>query len=409
MARLRLGIPLWLDLTPDSQRSRYRSLKGNTTVDVVIVGGGLTGAALAWKFSTANIRVALLERDRVGHGSTAANSALLMHEPDTDLGDLAALYGHAAARRIWQLSREATRDFIGTLQQFEIACDVVERRSVYYTLESERVRHLRAEHHRRRAAGFGGQWLDAVALQRVTGINGVAGIQTRGNAQLDPYRACMGLIRAAEINGASIFEYSAVHRIKTVQGHVEAVTRGGRVFADYAVIATGYATPEFKTLAGRFAMKHTYVLVTERISSRTRAALGLDEVLLWDTERPYHYARWTKDHRLLLGGEDQPQVPERRRAPLFTQSQHALRGHFDRLFPPLREVPTAYAWEGLFAMTPDGLPYIGPHRRYPRHLFALGYGGNGMTFGFLAARLLVDWFLGNESPDQRLFVFGRHR
>jgi hypothetical protein len=36
-----------------------------------------------------------------------------------------------------------------------------------------------------------------------------------------------------------------------------------------------------------------------------------------------------------------------------------------------------------------GLPFIGPHRRYPRHLFALGYGGNGMTFGFLAARLLL--------------------
>jgi glycine/D-amino acid oxidase-like deaminating enzyme len=60
-------------------------------------------------------------------------------------------------------------------------------------------------------------------------------------------------------------------------------------------------------------------------------------------------------------------------------------------------VAIEYAWEGLFAMTPDGLPYIGQHRRYPRHLFALGYGGNGMTFGFLAARLLVDLFLGVES------------
>src|SRR5437868_6872618 len=114
MTRLRRGVPLWLDLAPDSKRSRYRSLNGDMTVDVVIVGGGLTGAMLAWKFSTANIRVALLERDRVGHGSTAANSALLMHEPDMDLGELAAQYGRAAAGRIWQLCREATRDFIRT-------------------------------------------------------------------------------------------------------------------------------------------------------------------------------------------------------------------------------------------------------------------------------------------------------
>jgi glycine/D-amino acid oxidase-like deaminating enzyme len=79
------------------------------------------------------------------------------------------------------------------------------------------------------------------------------------------------------------------------------------------------------------------------------------------------------------------------------------------LFPALAGIDIEYAWEGLFAMTPDGLPYIGPHRHYPGHLFALGYGGNGMTYGFLAARLLLDWFRGIQSADYRLFAFGRHR
>jgi glycine/D-amino acid oxidase-like deaminating enzyme len=60
-------------------------------------------------------------------------------------------------------------------------------------------------------------------------------------------------------------------------------------------------------------------------------------------------------------------------------------------------------------MTPDGLPYSGPHRRYPQHLFALGYGGNGMTFGFLAARMLLERWQGIHSPDHDLFAFGRHR
>ena len=69
-----------------------------------------------------------------------------------------------------------------------------------------------------------------------------------------------------------------------------------------------------------------------------------------------------------------------------------MHDHFVRLLPGARRrARSTSAWEGLFATTPDGLPYIGPHRRYPRHLFALGYGGNGMTFGFLAARLLLDW------------------
>jgi glycine/D-amino acid oxidase-like deaminating enzyme len=64
---------------------------------------------------------------------------------------------------------------------------------------------------------------------------------------------------------------------------------------------------------------------------------------------------------------------------------------------------------GLFAMTPDSLPYIGPHRRYPRQWFALGYGGNGMTFGFLAARLLLERWQGHVTRDHAFFDFGRTR
>ena len=70
---------------------------------------------------------------------------------------------------------------------------------------------------------------------------------------------------------------------------------------------------------------------------------------------------------------------------------------------------TEFGWEGLFAMTPDSLPYVGPHRRYPSHWFALGYGGNGMTFGFLAARLLLERWQGVQSQDHALIAFDRLR
>jgi glycine/D-amino acid oxidase-like deaminating enzyme len=164
----------------------------------VIVGGGLTGALLAWRFAGAKVRVVLLEGELVGRGSTAANSALLMQEPDKDLGTLTKWYGQMAARRIWQLSRQATRDFIATLQRLDIGCDLVERDSVYYTMRPEVLRTLHAEHRRRRAAGVGGRWLGALALRQTTGIAGAAAIRTRGNAQLDPYRACRGLLQAAQ-------------------------------------------------------------------------------------------------------------------------------------------------------------------------------------------------------------------
>src|SRR5947209_7603697 len=115
MAKLRTGVPLWLALERNPHRRRYQILNRDMMTDVVIVGGGLTGAVLAWTFAKAGIRVVVLEARRVGHGSTAANSALLMHEPDRDLGELTKSYGARAARRIWQLVLRATREFTKTL------------------------------------------------------------------------------------------------------------------------------------------------------------------------------------------------------------------------------------------------------------------------------------------------------
>jgi glycine/D-amino acid oxidase-like deaminating enzyme len=77
-----------------------------------------------------------------------------------------------------------------------------------------------------------------------------------------------------------------------------------------------------------------------------------------------------------------------------------LRADFEAILPALGTIDIDAAWEGLFAMSPDSLPYIGPRRRYPGHWFALGYGGNGMTFGFLAAYLLLERWQVAESRTQ---------
>src|SRR4051812_31398227 len=97
MAKLRLGASYWLDCGEDSTRVRP-ALRHNLEADVAIVGGGVTGCAVAYCLAQSGARVVLLEANRIGRGSTAASTALLMQEPDVDFTDLAARYGEAAAR-----------------------------------------------------------------------------------------------------------------------------------------------------------------------------------------------------------------------------------------------------------------------------------------------------------------------
>jgi glycine/D-amino acid oxidase-like deaminating enzyme len=407
MPRLRVSTPLWLAQRAPRERPRYPALARDRRVDVAVVGGGVTGAAIAWMFATRGIRVALLEASLVGRGSTAASTALLMQEPDTDFVELIRRYGPKRARRIWRLSQHATHEFVRTVDALGIRCGLQRRDSVYYALGEGSGRRLREEFLRRRRAGISGRWLDAAALRRAAGLDGSGAIRTHGDAQLDPYRACTGLLRAAARRGARIFERSPVDRIESDANGVTLAVNGVALRCGRVIIATGYATPYFEPLAARFRMLQTYIVATARVPARARRDVGIGDVMLWDTGRPYHYARWTADHRLLLGGGDRPRVADRQRARALREGASGVRRFFERRYPGLKAVADAFQWEGLFATTPDGLPYIGPHPEYPNHLFALGYGGNGMTFGFLAARLLVDWYRERPSDDHRLFAFDR--
>ncbi|MEO5821719.1 MAG: FAD-binding oxidoreductase [Vicinamibacteraceae bacterium] len=405
---LRTGQPVWLSPRLAHQPPRHPQLSGDQRTDVVIVGGGITGTLAALRFAQAGVDTIVLEADRIGHGSTAASSALLLQEPDARLSTLIERYGTATARRIWRVSHDAARDLIALLQRLPSAGAVPNHDTVYYTTDVADVAALHAEYVARRRAGFAATWLTPRDLRVDAGVPARAGIRTRGNAQCDPFRACLAVEHEAGRQGARFFERSPVRRIETHRGGVRVRTASGVVEGRQVIVATGYATRQFKPLAGRFQLSHTYVVATPPLGPRARRELGLPDVMLWDTRRQYHYARWTADHRLLLGGADRPiRSGGRPAAARLAAAVAEIRTHFERVLPALGDVAFSHAWEGRFANTPDSLPYVGPHRLYPGHAFALGYGGNGMTFGSLAGRLLVEQWQGVASKDHALFAFNR--
>jgi glycine/D-amino acid oxidase-like deaminating enzyme len=406
VTKLRTGTSPWLDRFPGKPPT-FPTLRARIDADVAIVGGGITGCACAYLLARQGVRVALVDAAHIGRGSTAASTALLMQEPDVDFVDLSERYGRSTARQIWRSSRSAVNAFVRTLDSLSATARVRRLPSVYFTRRLDAARALQHEWAMRHRAGLPGRWLSADHLKRETGIDGAAAILTPGNAQVDPYRACLALARGARREGASVFAHSRVRRIRTSTTGVQLELSRGRVTASHVIVATGYATPDFKPLAGRFRMFNTYVIATPRLAARTRASVGLGDVMLWDTERPYHYARWTPDGRLIFGGRDRPHKSGRDRAAGIRAQADLLTADLAALYPLLDGVTPEYAWEGLFATTPDGLPYIGAHRRYPRHLFALGYGGNGMTFGFLAAQILARMIQGRATGEDTMFGFTR--
>ncbi len=170
------------------------------------------------------------------------------------------------------------------------------------------------------------------------------------------------------------------------------------------MVAAGYAAQQW--LRHSVAKnRSSYAFVTDPLGD---SALGTwSDTVLWESARPYLYARSTVDARLLIGGEDDRiDIPARRDARVDKKS-HTLLKRAARFFPHLELTP-AFAWAGTFAETDDGLPFFGAHEEWgPRVLFAMAYGGNGITYSALGAGLLAATIKRRAHPLRRLFGFAR--
>ena len=117
-------------------------------------------------------------------------------------------------------------------------------------------------------------------------------------------------------------------------------------------------------------------------------------------------ARTTADNRVIVGGEDEDfRNPVRRDAALPKKTKRIVE-RFHDLFPDL-DLRVAFSWAGTFGETDDGLAYIGQTPEWPHAYFALGYGGNGITYSALAAEIIRDKMLGKRNPYADLFRFDR--
>ena len=393
-------VPFWLDRFPKSRRPSYPTLRGQLDADVVIVGGGLTGCASAAVFAASGVRTVLLEGDRLGAGATAAALGLVREDFDGSFQQTAATYGLRAARMMWQSMRRASLDFAAALRRHEIRCDLTAQDLLHVApRDADALRRLRREYDSRRHAGFDHSWLTAAALARETAIEGGgAAIRTRGFV-VDPFRATVGLAAAAaERKNAQLFERAPVKRIRANRKYVEVTTAKGSVQARAVVIATAAALPDLRALRRHLRPRHSFAVVTETLPAAVRRQLGTRAAAMRDSVVPPHFLRWLKDDRVLFSGADLDPVPERARAKTLIQRSGQLMYELSTVYPAISGAMPESAWDFGYHETVDGLPYIGLHRNFPRHLFALGHARHGSGVAWLAARVLLRTF--QETPEK---------
>jgi len=399
--------PIWLDRFPKSRRPSYPTFRGALPTDVVVIGGGLTGCACAASFAGAGVKTVVLEAERIGTGATAGSIGIVREDFDASFQATAAAHGLRAARTLWQNMRRASLDFAAAVRRLAIKCDLAPQDFLHFVpRDAAAVKALRREYDARRQAGFDHSWLTAAALARETSLDGGAAIRTRGFT-FDPYRACVGFASAAADRGATFFERSAVRRIRASRKAVEVSTASGTVAAQAVLVATGAPLADLRALRRHLEPRHSYAVVTEVLPAAVRRELGRRVAAVRDSAEPSHVVRWLKDDRVLFSGADQPPVPARARDKMLIQRTGQLMYELSTLYPAISGAMPEWAWDFAYDATVDGLPYVGLHRNFPHHLFALGHGRHGAAVSWLAARVLLRHFQGSPDKGDDLLGFSR--
>src|SRR5918993_4155395 len=365
-------VPFWFAQFPKSRRNAYPRLRGEHVTRVVIVGGGLTGVACALTCAAAGFDPVLLEANVIGGGVTAGDSGPLREGFAGSFEDAVKAHGVRTARDIWDGMRRGSLDFAAALRRYKIRCDLTPQDVLSFARPGEEAgRLLRREYDARRRAGVDGTWVMSAAVARETALASAGAIRTRG-AVLDPYRACVGMASAAESRGARLHEKSEVKRIRAGKKHVDVQTEGGTIRADFVVIATGAPIQDLRALRRHLRADHTYGIVTAPLPAAMRREVGKRGAVLDDPAGGGRIIRWMDGDRIFVQGGRQPAVPERARERAITQRTGEMMYELSLLYPAISGLQPALSWDGVDYETADGLPFLGPHRNFPRHVFALG-------------------------------------
>jgi glycine/D-amino acid oxidase-like deaminating enzyme len=373
----------------------------NIKCDALIVGAGITGSLIAERLTRQGLDVVIIDRELPGRGSTAASTSMLLWEIDRSLVELTQIYGFERASRAYQASLQAVAALKSLVSQLGVACEMRYKSSLYLAA-GDTSKELLEEHQLRERAGLPGEFLDHARLLDVFGIARAGALVSPGAADADPMQLARGLLRVAVARGARLFEAETVEFDAAGRSIGVRLKNGRAIEARSVVLATGYVMPDI-VCSTVHAVSSSWAIATRPQPHN----IWKGGALIWENSKDYLYARTTSAGRIIIGGEDSKGIVEpEARDGLIPEKSQVLARKLAALWPPAN-LDIEMRWAGTFDTTSDGLPLIGPVPGFKSMYAAYGYGGNGITFSYLAAQLIGDLIAGTSSPLLNDFALDR--
>ncbi len=396
------GLPYWI--VKNKLYDYFQPLETNRQTDVVIIGTGITGSLVAHELCKAGLACTILDKRTPSTGSSSASTALLQYEIDTPLHQMAGDIGEENAVLAYHCCLDAITDLEQIFREIGKEADFMRVPSLYYASDKEGEESVEKEYKIRTRHGLPVSFLNREQIKKRFGFDAGNGLYNTASAQVDAYLASTCLLEYhLEHSGLRLYTHTTVTECtRRENGFVIHTENGPVIQCRYVVIAAGFESGKFLPRPV-MQLTSTYALVSEPVKE---SLLWEGKSLIWETRDPYIYIRTTAQNRIMVGGEDETFSDPVKRDELLRAKTARLEEKFRHLFPQI-PLKTEMAWCGTFSSTEDGLPFIGEWPGEHDLFYALGYGGNGITFSVNAAQMIRKRIEGKE--DSRFKVYGFER
>ncbi len=388
----------WYAATRDASVDRP-PLAARIEADVAVVGGGFAGLHSARLLARQGMRVALVERHRIGWGASGRNGGFVGPGFAARSGVLIEKVGLEHTQRLYAQSQRGVaivREAIDGLGRPDLRMGVG-KLSVSRTDQgpgfADRTRALAEK------LGAAFEPWDAA---RVRGLLDTPryhqAIHDPLSFHIHPLNFALALAADIEAHGGAIHEATDAAELSGVGGTWLLRTPRGQIAAHHVVLAGNADLGRVRPQIARAVLPvATYVAVTEKIGPKLAQAIRWSGAIS-DTRRAGDYYRVIDGDRLLWGGRITTDTREPPRL------RELMRGDMLSVYPQLGDIRIDYAWPGIMGYAPHKMPQIGEIQ--PGLWICSAFGGHGLAQTAAGADAVAAGILGDDSRWRLFTPFG---
>ena len=352
------------------------------TIDVAVIGSGVTGLSAARVLAKRSLSVAVLEAETLGWGASTRNGGMVLTGLKLPVPTLISRYGREAVQRMYAASVDSIDCVENIVREEKIDCDF------------SRSGHLEVAC---KQAHFDGYAASAALIAREfnhplrivpksqlsdeIGSNiYYGGLVDEVSAGLNPARYVAGLAAAARRAGAILYDHTRAEEVHAESNNgtrrFRVSTSRGTLAAREVLLASGaYTSQATPALRKKIIPIGSYIIATEVLSEDLARELSPKNRMIYDSKHFLYYYRLTPDRRMLFGG----------RAAFFPETENTVRQSAEILrqgmigvYPQLRDTRVEYVWGGTLDFAFDVMPHTG---RIDGMHYSVGYAGHGVAIG----------------------------